>query len=120
MFAYELQRRLENAGSNIIALSAHPGVSKTNLFYNFSKLAQVIATPFLPFFTHPPEKAVLPMLYAALGNDVKGGDYFGPTSYKGMKGKPGKIISKPQSYDKDVAKKLWEVSEKLTGEQFVV
>lgn len=120
MFAYELQRRLELAGSKVMAISVHPGVSKTNLFSNIPKLVQVLMTPLLPLFTHPPEKAALPMLYATLANDVKGADYFGPTGFKGMKGKPGKVNSKPQSYDKDVAKRLWEVSEKLTGEKFEI
>ncbi|MBL4592841.1 MAG: SDR family NAD(P)-dependent oxidoreductase [Flavobacteriales bacterium] len=118
MFAYELQRRLEKTGSKVIAISAHPGVSKTNLFSNIPKLIQVLITPLLPFFTHSPEKAALPMLYAVLGDDVKGGDYFGPIGFKGMKGKPGKVNSKPHAKDKDVAKRLWEVSEKLTGEKF--
>lgn len=120
MFAYELQRRLDKVGSKVIAVSAHPGVSKTNLFSNVPKLTQVLMTLFIPFFTHPPEKAALPMLYATLGDDIKGGEYFGPIGVKGMKGKPGKVNSKPQSYDKDVAKKLWEVSEKLTGEDFTI
>ena len=120
MFAYELQRRLNKAGSKVIAISTHPGVSKTNLFSNLPKLIQVLMTPFLPFFTHPPEKAALPMLYAALGDDVNGADYFGPTGFNGMKGKPGKLNSKAHSYDKDVAKRLCEVSEKLTGEKFEI
>ena len=120
MFAYELQRRLTKAGSHVIAVSAHPGISNTNLFDNIPKFARVLASPFLPFFTHSPEKAALPMLYAVLGKDVKGGDYFGPTGFNGMKGEPGKVKSKPQSEDKEVAKRLWEVSEKLTGEKFVI
>jgi NAD(P)-dependent dehydrogenase (short-subunit alcohol dehydrogenase family) len=120
MFAYELQRRLSEADSKVIALSSHPGVSRTNLFSNVPKLVQVLMIPFLPLFTHSVKKAALPMLYAALGDDVKGADYYGPTGFRGMKGKPGKVISKPQSYDKDVAKKLWEVSEKLTGEKFEI
>lgn len=118
MFAYELQSRLQEAGSNVIAVSAHPGVSKTNLFSHIPKLVQFIINPILPLFTHTPEKAALPMLYAALNENVKGGEYFGPTGFNGMKGKPGKVDSKPQSKDKNVAKKLWEVSEKLTGEKF--
>lgn len=118
MFAYELQRRLIKVGSDVIAISAHPGVSDTNLFSNIPKFVRVLISPILPFFTHSPEKAALPMLYAVLGNDVKGGDYFGPTGFKGMKGEPGKVNSKPHSQDKDIAKRLWEVSEKLTGEKF--
>ncbi|MEJ6736155.1 MAG: oxidoreductase [Flavobacteriales bacterium] len=118
IFSYELQRRLNRVGSNVIAISVHPGVSKTNLFYNLPKVLQVIATPFIPFFTHSPKKAALPMLYAALGNDVKGGDYFGPLGFKGMTGKPGKVNPGAHALDEDLAKRLWEVSEKLTGEKF--
>lgn len=118
MFAYELQRRLSEANSKVIALASHPGVSRTNLFSNIPKLIQILISPILSFFSHPVEKAALPMLYAALGDDVKGADYYGPTGFGGMKGKPGKVISTPQSYDKDVARRLWEVSEKLTGEKF--
>jgi len=120
MFAYELQRKLDHAGSKVIAISAHPGVSKTNLFYNLPKLLQIITAPLVPFLTHPPKKAALPMLNAVLGNDVKGGDYYGPTGFKGMIGIPGKVTPKPQALDKAVAKRLWEVSEKLTGEKFEV
>jgi len=120
LFAYELKRRLEKAGSNVIAVSSHPGVSKTNLFTNIPKVAQLLMAPLLPIFTHPPKYAALPTLYAALGPDVKSGDYFGPTGFSGMKGKPGKVKSKPHSYDEAVAAKLWEISEKLTGEKFIL
>ena len=120
MFADELQRRLNKAGSKVIAVSCHPGVSKTNLFSNIPKFIQVLMTLLMSIYTHPPKKAALPMLYAVLKDDVKGGDYFGPTGFKGMKGEPGKVNSKPHSKDKDVAIKLWGVSEKLTGEKFEV
>ena len=120
MFAYELKRRLKKAGSNVIAVSSHPGVSKTNLFTNIPKGAQLLMTPLLPIFTHPPKYAALPTLHAALGPDVKSGDYFGPTGFNGLKGKPGKVKSKPHSYDEAVATKLWEVSETLTGEKFIL
>jgi len=120
LFAYELKRRLEKAGSNVIAVSSHPGVSKTNLFTNIPKGAQLLMTPLLPIFTHPPKYAALPTLHAALGPDVKSGDYFGPTGFNGLKGKPGKVKSKPHSYDEAVATKLWEVSETLTGEKFIL
>ena len=120
LFAYELKRRLEKAGSNVIAVSSHPGVSKTNLFTNIPTLAQILMAPLLPIFTHLPKYAALPTLYAALGPDVKSGDYFGPTGFNGMKGKPGKVKSKPHSHDEKVASELWDISEKLTGEKFIL
>ena len=120
MFAYELQRKIDATGSKVLAVSAHPGVSKTNLFKNLPLFIQIISTPFIPFLTHPPKKAALPMLYAALSPDVNGGDYIGPVGYKGMKGAPGKVKSKPQSYDEAVSKKLWLVSELLTKEKFIL
>lgn len=119
MFAFELHRRLSNSDSNVIAVSSHPGVSNTNLFSHIPKLFQILMIPLLPFFAHPPKKAALPMLYAALGKDINSGDYLGPIGYKNMKGKPGKTKPEPHALDKDVAKKLWEVSEKLTGEKFI-
>ena len=120
LFAYELKRRLEKAGSNVIAVSSHPGVSKTNLFANFPKIAQILMVPLLPIFTHSPKHAALPTLYAALSADAESGDYYGPTGFNGMKGKPGKVKSKPHSYDEKVASELWDVSEKLTGEKFIL
>ena len=120
MFAFELQRRLSKAGSQVIAVSAHPGVSKTNLFFNLPKLLQLIAFPLLPFFTHPPKKAAAPMLSAVLDKNVKGGDYFGPLGYKGLTGKPGKVEAQAHAYDQAVSKRLWEVSEKLTGQPFEI
>ena len=120
MFAYELKRRIEKAGSNVIAVSSHPGVSKTNLFTNIPILAQLLMAPLLPIFTHPPKYAALPTLQATLGPDVKSGDYYGPTGYRGMKGKPGKVKSKPHSYDEKTAAELWDISEKLIGEKFIL
>ena len=120
LFAYELKRRIEKAGSNVIAVSSHPGVSKTNLFTNIPKVAQFLMAPLLPIFTHPPKYAALPTLYAALGPDVKSGDYFGPTGFNGLRGKPGKVESKPHSYDEKTAAELWDISEKLIGEKFIL
>lgn len=120
MFAYELQRRIEASDLNIIAVSAHPGVSMTNLGQFIPKLALFLLKPLTPIFTHSVANASLPTLYAALGEDVEGGDYFGPTGYNEMKGKPGKVTSMPQSHDLEVAKRLWEESEKLTGQAFSI
>jgi len=114
MFAYELDRRLKKSGSHIISVAAHPGVSNTDLGRHVAKWLYALLTPIFSLMTHSPDKAALPSLYAALGEDINGGDYTGPTGFNEMKGKPGKVKSTPLSHQQDIAKKLWEVSEKLT------
>lgn len=120
MFAYELQRRLDKTDLPIIAVSAHPGASMTELMRYVPKPVEWLVSPFTPLFTHSVEDGALPTLQAAMADDVSGGDYFGPQGFNEMKGKPGKATSTRRSHDKEVARKLWEVSEELTGEEFGV
>ena len=115
MHALELQRRLEASGSGTIAVAAHPGVSPTELVRHMSKVLVFVLTPLFLLISHKTSKGALPQLMASLADDVKGGDYFGPTGFNGMKGKPGKVSPKPHAFDEAVAKKLFDVSEELTG-----
>lgn len=118
MFAYELQRRIEKGESNVMAVSAHPGVSNTELSRHIPKFWQSLLMPLFLLMSHTPDKACQPSLMAALDSDTKGGDYYGPTGFKNMIGKPAKVTSKLHAQDEAVAKKLWEVTEELTGEKF--
>lgn len=115
MFAYELQRRLETTDMKTISVAAHPGVSITELVRHYPKWLMFVSSLLFPLFSHSPEKGALPVLYAALGPDVRGGDYFGPQGRSEMTGDPGKAESTSLSHNEDIAKQLWEVSEKLTG-----
>jgi len=119
MFAYEMQRRLENAGHQTMSTAAHPGVSITNLVQHTPMWMKIVFAPFIPFITHSPENGAKPTLYAAHGSDVNGGEYFGPTGFDQMKGKAGKVDAKPHAHDENVAKKLWEVSEELTKTSYL-
>jgi NAD(P)-dependent dehydrogenase (short-subunit alcohol dehydrogenase family) len=119
MFADELQRRLEKAGSNTISVAAHPGASPTDLMqYIPTFLNAVLKVTIYPIFTHLPDKAALPIQMAALDPSVKGGDYYGPQGFKDMKGTPG--IAKRTGYSKkqDVAAQLWDASVELTGANY--
>ena len=110
LFAYELQRRLEAKGSKTISLASHPGWTRTNLQRNvaiFRALNNV--------FSQKPEMGALPMLYAATAPEAEGGDYFGPDGRLGWKGYPKKVESSEDSHNMEDAKKLWKISEKLTG-----
>ena len=115
MFTYELHRRLTASGSQVLSVAAHPGVSMTNLGQHMPAFLQLISPLIAPLFTHSPKNAALPSLYAALGKDIVGGDYTGPSGFREMKGPPAKATSTRASHDEQVAAKLWEVSEKLTG-----
>ncbi len=110
LFAYELQRKLQAAGKNTISVACHPGWSQTNL-QRYSLASRVLN----PLFGQSSSKGALPMLYAICEPNVEGGDYFGPRGIMEMRGYPMKVNSSKRSYDLEVAQKLWQVSEKLTG-----
>jgi len=118
MYAYELQRRLEKAGLKTLSVAAHPGVTITDIVRHIPKCLTYTLLPLFSVFTHSPEKGALSILYAALGTDVQGGDYIGPQGRSERSGKPGKSKSTPLSHNTDIAKQLWDVSEKMTGMQY--
>jgi NAD(P)-dependent dehydrogenase (short-subunit alcohol dehydrogenase family) len=115
IFAYELDRRLKSKDSKIISVASHPGVSLTNLWNHMPFGFRLISPVFNIFFSQSAKDGAKPTLMAALDNGVVGGDYYGPTGLKEMKGEPGKVDSTPISKNKEIAHQLWKVSEELTG-----
>jgi NAD(P)-dependent dehydrogenase (short-subunit alcohol dehydrogenase family) len=109
LFTYELQRRLEAAGSEVIAVAAHPGWAATNL--QKSALIQF----FNRFLAQRPEMGALPTLYAATAPEIQGGDYIGPGGFMELSGPPKKVNSNGTAHDPAVAARLWAVSEEMTG-----
>jgi NAD(P)-dependent dehydrogenase (short-subunit alcohol dehydrogenase family) len=115
MYAYELDRRLRANGLDTLSVAAHPGVSATNLAQNFPK----ILTALFPLVGQSSAAGALPTLYAALGEDIKGGDYCGPRSLGEMRGAPVKVGSNRASRNQADAKRLWEMSENMTGVRYL-
>lgn len=118
MFAYELQRRLEHGGHDTISVAAHPGVSMTNLFNNFP-LINTVFSPVAKIFLQSAAAGAQPTLYAALGEDIEGGDYCGPKSMQEWRGAPVKVRSNRKSRDETVAAALWDLSAQETGVQYL-
>lgn len=114
LFTYELQRRFEGAGVAAIAVAAHPGWTATNLAAHW-RMVQLLN----PFIGQKPKMGALPTLYAATAPDVRGGDYYGPGGWQGVRGYPTKVKSSDRSYDTAVAARLWTVSEELTGVRYL-
>lgn len=120
IFAYELQRRLEKAGFDVKALAAHPGFSGTNLGHLMPNLGAKLFAPFASFIGQDAKSGALPTLRAALDPDVKGGEYFGPSGFREVKGPPKAVSSSSRSHDLLVGLKLWKVAEEMTGEKFEI
>lgn len=112
-FTYELQRRLTNVKSNTKVTAAHPGWTATDL-QRHSGLFQFMNG----FFAMKQEQGALPTLRAAIDETAQSGDFFGPDGFQEMHGYPVKVESNKLSHDKDIALKLWKVSEDLTGVKF--
>ncbi len=60
----------------------------------------------------------LPTLYAATEPSLNGKEYFGSDGFLEMRGYPKQVKSNDRSYDEEVATRLWEVSEALTGVRY--
>ncbi|RZT84441.1 NADP-dependent 3-hydroxy acid dehydrogenase YdfG [Pseudonocardia sediminis] len=120
MFAYELEYRFTAAGSPLRSLAAHPGFASTNLqgrTESFQDGPVALATRLLG---QSGEAGALPTLYAATVTDLPGGMYIGPDGIGELTGSPRPVGSSAASHDRDVRRKLWDLSEELTKVGFPV
>src|SRR5215470_1688012 len=115
MFTYELDRRLSGAGTTI-AVAAHPGIANTELTRN----TPAIAAFSYALISQNAAMGALPILRAATDPGALGGQYYGPGRLFGTRGYPALAHSSRQSHDTAIQRRLWTVSEQLTGVTFPV
>jgi NAD(P)-dependent dehydrogenase (short-subunit alcohol dehydrogenase family) len=116
LFTYELQRWFDKNGTEAIAVAAHPGFSETNLIrYIDKKVVYRIFKPLVSLMAQSAAMGALPQIRAAVDPDVIGGEYYGPSGMGEMKGYPVRVKSNGKTHDMEGARKLWQVSEELTG-----
>jgi len=113
LFTLELHKRLEKAGAGTLAVSCHPGWTRTDL-QRHSGLFSFLN----PFFAMNPWQGALPTLFAAVSDEVVGNGFYGPDGFMQMRGYPALRESKETARDAAVAKRLWQKSEKMTGVEF--
>lgn len=118
LFTYELQRRL--VGTNTVALAAHPGGSNTELARNSPLWVRAVFDVVAPLLTQGADMGALPTLRAATDPAALGGQYYGPDGFMEQRGNPKVVASSEQSYDLDLQRRLWSVSEDLTDVIFPV
>jgi NAD(P)-dependent dehydrogenase (short-subunit alcohol dehydrogenase family) len=119
LFTYELQDRLTTARAGASALAAHPGVVRTELWRTSSRLERILVSRRLRLLTswvvQGSERGALPTLRAATDPAARGGEYYGPGGYREFTGHPVRVLSSAASHDTSARRRLWEVSEQLTG-----
>ena len=117
LFTTELQRRLTQAGSPVLATAAHPGYAATNLgFHSGSRFLDFGLYLGSRYVAQDAASGALPTLYAAVA-DLPGGSFVGP-GVLGLRGAPKPCGRSAAARDTGVARRLWSVSEELTGVSF--
>jgi len=121
IFALELQRRLTAAHSPIVSIAAHPGYAVTNL-HDSGPGAGNSPMKILLNLLHPLSQdahhGALPTLFAAVSPSAQPGGYYGPDGFLETKGNPAAAKIPAAAKNQDVAARLWEQSERLTGAAF--
>ncbi len=102
LFTYEIARRLQ--GTRVTANVLHPGLVRSNLMHD----APVIIRGFSKLVSRSPDRAGKALAYLASSSDIEGttGSFF-----KGTRVSESSVYSR----DSENQRRLWDVSEKLTG-----
>ena len=117
---YELDRRLRAANSGIKAVACHPGVADTELSRNFPGFMVSLFRPVSSLFMNTAAQGAWPTLAAAAGEGVESGQYFGPSRNNEWVGPARAVQPRPKAKRIEPAKRLWEISESMTGVQYPV
>jgi NAD(P)-dependent dehydrogenase (short-subunit alcohol dehydrogenase family) len=125
LFTLELDRRASRHGVDLVSVAAHPGYAATNLQsvgpqMSGSGLMERLTDLGNKIFGQSAAGGALPSLYGATAPGVTGGQYFGPDGFMAQRGAPTAVSFVKAAKDPAVARRLWEVSEELTGATFGV
>ncbi len=120
LFAAELDRRADAAGTGLISAAAHPGLAATSLMRNRPgesgrRLIGALGGLAFKLFGQSEAAGAWPQLYAATMPEVLGGEYFGPSGSGEQRGYPQRVGRTDAANDPAAAAHLWEVSRELTG-----
>ncbi len=121
LFTYELQRRFQISGYDVIGLAAHPGISATSLANHlFFNLIPWLIQPIMKLIFQSSAMGALPSLRATVDPEARGGLYYGPDGKGERAGYPVVVTSNETSHDGQDAESLWRISEQLTGISYLI
>ncbi|PJJ62390.1 oxidoreductase [Compostimonas suwonensis] len=117
LFAFELDRRLREAGSGIRSLVAHPGYSVDELSPARAGVVPERPNPVirtaLGGFAQGKDAGAWPVARAMTDPAAAGGDYWGPGGWEQLRGAPALVTTKPHARDPETAARLWRATERL-------
>jgi len=118
MSIYELQNRLKASGkTDVKAYACHPGSSRTSLISTSGSLMMRIIFGLMKLspLTQSAEKGAYPQLMCATEEDLDQSSFYGPTGRSNWVGPVGAHTLEPHAKNRDIALRLWKVSEEATG-----
>jgi NAD(P)-dependent dehydrogenase (short-subunit alcohol dehydrogenase family) len=116
LFMLELDRRLRGSGSTVKSLAAHPGYAATNLQSAAAPMVdRLVMKVSTAVIAQNDEMGALPTLYAATQPGLEGGTYVGPGGFQEQRGHPKIVQPSGRARDPETARRLWEVSERMTA-----
>ncbi len=123
LFCLELQRRADAAGAGLLSVAAHPGYAATNLQFararmTGSRVGHGVASLGNRLLGQSAAQGALPSLHGAT-MPLPGAAYVGPDGAGEMRGSPTLVGRSRRASDEEAARRLWQVSEGLTGVRYV-
>jgi len=116
LFTNELERRLRETSLTTIALAAHPGTARTELGKSGSSATNFVMRRLTPVLTRTGVQGCESQVRAMVDPNAIGREYYGP-KYQ-MFGAPVKVTPSRRARNMDDARRLWEISEELTGVRY--
>lgn len=116
MFAYELQRRIQATAKSVQVQVCHPGASRTNLLKDTASTFNKIVWSILSrIIAQSAEKGSWPEVMCATEEELECEKLYGPTKRSDMVGPVGECPLDECALDREMAAKLWTVSEEKTS-----
>lgn len=117
LFTLELQRRLTEAGSPLLAVAAHPGAATTGLNRHLGPAMSLVAATLGRLMAQSGPDGALPALFAAT-QEIPGAGYVGPDGRGEQRGRPTLVGRSVVAQDHALAREVWTLSERLTATAF--
>jgi NAD(P)-dependent dehydrogenase (short-subunit alcohol dehydrogenase family) len=117
LFCFELARRATATGTGLLSVAAHPGYAATNLQFAgpsafYEKAIMAVTNRVL---AQSADMGALPTLYGATVADLPSGTFVGPDGFLEQRGHPHIVTAISRAYNESDWRRLWEISEELTG-----